>query len=64
MDDQRWYTVAELAERWRLNAEVIRRWIRAGKIEVLELGGKAGYRVRASEVEKFERERMKGRRDA
>ena len=62
MDDERWYTVAELAERWRLNTEVVRRWIRRGDVEALELGGKAGYRIRASEVERFEQERIKKRR--
>lgn len=62
MDDERWYTVAELAARWRLNVEVLRRWIRRGDVEALALGGKAGYRIRASEVERFEQERIKKRR--
>jgi excisionase family DNA binding protein len=62
MDDERWYTVGQVAERWQLNAEVVRRWIRGGKVDALELGGKAGYRIRASEVERFERDHMRPRK--
>jgi excisionase family DNA binding protein len=58
MDEERWYTVEELAERWRVNPETVRRWIRTRQLTVLRLGDKAGYRVGHEEVARFERERM------
>ncbi len=58
MNDERWYTVEELAQRWRVNAETVRRWVRSGQIVALVLGQKAGFRFAASEVRRFEEARM------
>jgi excisionase family DNA binding protein len=51
MDDEPTLTVAEVAERLRVNPETVRVWLRQGKMRGARLGGtKAGYRIPASEV--------------
>jgi excisionase family DNA binding protein len=51
MDDEPTLTVAEAAERLRLNPETVRVWLRQGKLKGVRLGGtKAGYRIPASEI--------------
>jgi excisionase family DNA binding protein len=52
-----WLTVAQVAERLQLHEETIRRWIRDGQIPVLDLGKKAGYRVRPADLDAFIAER-------
>lgn len=49
----RWMTVQEVAELFRVNEETVRRWIRGGDLAVLDLGGKAGYRIAHEDLEKF-----------
>ncbi len=46
-------TVPEVAEYFRVNEETVRRWIRAGELPVLNLGRKAGYRIRRNDLESF-----------
>jgi excisionase family DNA binding protein len=54
MESDRLLTVAEVAERLRTTPETIRRWLRAGKLHGVRMGGtKLGYRVRAGEVDRF-----------
>ena len=46
MDDERLFTVSEVAERLRVNEETVRRWIRTGRLVAVMPGGrKAGYRI-------------------
>ena len=56
-EEQAWLTVAQVAERLQLHEETIRRWIRDGQIPVLDLGKKAGYRVRPADLDAFIAER-------
>jgi len=54
MDRDEWMTVEEVADLFRVNAETVRRWIRADELPVLDLGGpKTGYRIRRSDLETF-----------
>lgn len=49
-----WMTVAEIADQLRVSEETVRRWVRAGELPALNIGGpKAGYRIRAADLEKF-----------
>ncbi len=48
-----WLTVAQVAQRLQLNDETVRRWIRAGELPALDLGKKAGYRVRPEDLAAF-----------
>lgn len=50
-------TVDAIAKQLDVNPYTVRRWLREGKLRGSDLGGNAGYRVRASEVERFLRER-------
>jgi excisionase family DNA binding protein len=54
----RWLTVDDIAEQLQVSHETVRRWIRSGKLSVLDLGGpKAGYRVKPEELQRFIAER-------
>lgn len=53
----------EVADQLGVNIETVRRWARNGEIEVIDLGGKAGYRVTESALERFIRSRVKPVRD-
>ena len=60
---EQWLTTQEVAEELRVNEETVRRWIRAGELPVLDLGGgRAGYRVRRSDLQRFIQERYGPRR--
>lgn len=51
-------TVAEVAERLRVQPAAVRRWIREGRLEAFMPGGeKTGYRILASELRRFIEER-------
>lgn len=55
---ERWLTVDDVATRLQVSQETVRRWIRAGRLPVLDLGGpKAGYRIREDALEAFLAER-------
>ena len=56
---ERLLTVAEVAERLRVNPETVRRWLRSGELSGIPLGPKAGYRVSEAELEAFIDERRK-----
>ena len=57
--DEEWLTVEEVAEKLKVNEETVRRWIRANKLQVLDLGGqRAGYRIRRRDAEEFLRQRF------
>jgi len=53
MERMEWLTVGEVAERLKVSEETVRRWLRAGRLNGTLLSRKAGYRVRADEVERF-----------
>ncbi len=46
-------TVAQVAERLKVNPETVRRWLRAGQLHGTLLGDRAGWRIRESEVDAF-----------
>lgn len=50
-------TLDEVAEQLSVNVETVRRWVRNGELEAIDLGGRAGYRVAISALEKFIRDR-------
>lgn len=56
--DAEYFTVKELAARWKVNPETVRRLIRRGQLRAVRIGGtKAGHRIERSDVERYERER-------
>jgi excisionase family DNA binding protein len=46
-------TVDEVAERLRVGAETVRRWLRLGKLKGARLPNKAGWRIHEDDVERF-----------
>lgn len=54
---ERWITVADIVERLKVHEQTVRRWIRDGDLQAIELGGKSGYRVNEAEFEAFLAER-------
>lgn len=57
-NEEQWLTVADVAERLRVSQETVRRWIRDGRLPVLDLGGpKVGYRIKESALATFVAER-------
>ena len=59
MDDERrdWLTVQQIAELFQVNEETVRRWIRSGALPVLNLGVRAGYRIRREDLDRFTEQR-------
>ena len=53
MTADRWLPVDEIAEMLEVHVETVRRWLRSGELEGVNLEGKSGYRVRESTVEAF-----------
>ena len=50
----RWLTVEQVAELFQVNQETVRRWIRAGELSVLDLGGpRTGYRILQRDLDTF-----------
>jgi len=46
-------TVPEIARQLRVSQETIRRWLRTGQLHGVHLGDRAGWRVPASEIDRF-----------
>jgi excisionase family DNA binding protein len=58
MVDERAYTVPEVADRLRVSTWTVYNWLKAGRLGGYRLGGtKAGWRVSASDLERFIAER-------
>jgi excisionase family DNA binding protein len=51
-------TVEDVAKELAVAPETVRRWIRNGELNALNLGGPAGYRIARAELDRFIRERM------
>jgi excisionase family DNA binding protein len=46
-------TVEQIANRMKVTPETVRRWLRSRKLRGVRLSDKAGWRIRASELERF-----------
>lgn len=53
MEQERYLTVEQVAERLQVHEETVRRWLRSGALQGHLMSRRAGYRVRESEVERF-----------
>ena len=60
MADERWFTVAQIAQRLQVHPETVRRWLREGRLRGRNFGGKGGYRVRERDLEAFLAEEPNG----
>jgi excisionase family DNA binding protein len=53
MADDAWLTTAQVATRLQVHPQTVLRWLRSGALPGRALGGKAGWRVRATDVARF-----------
>jgi excisionase family DNA binding protein len=54
MQQERLFTVFEVAERVRVKPETVRTWLRTGRLRGWLAGGKrAGYRISESDLRRF-----------
>jgi excisionase family DNA binding protein len=63
MPKQTRYTVEEIAEELGVHPDTIRRWIRKGELEAIDLGGSAGYRITQEALDRFLRDRASKSKD-
>lgn len=48
-----WLTVAQISERLDLHPDTVRRFLRSGRMRGYLISRKGGWRIRASEVDRF-----------
>jgi len=53
MSDERWLTVAQVADVVQVHPETVREWLRTGKLRGTLLSRRAGWRVREGDVQRF-----------
>ncbi len=53
MQDERWLTVEEAAAIARVHEQSVRRWLRSGQLRGHLISRRAGYRIRASDLDRF-----------
>jgi excisionase family DNA binding protein len=53
-EPKEWLTTEQVAQFLQVNPETVRRWVRAGELPVLRVGGpKSGYRIRRSDLDAY-----------
>lgn len=50
---EKWLTVEEIAESLNVEPATVRRWLRDGKVDGINLKSKAGWRVREEDYQAF-----------
>jgi excisionase family DNA binding protein len=53
MIEERYLTVAQIAERLQVAPGTVRHWLRTGELQGIALGPKAGYRVTETQLKEF-----------
>lgn len=53
MSNERWLTVADIAGQLQVDEQTVRRWIREGRLAARKMGGQAGHRIRARDLDAF-----------
>lgn len=51
--EERWLTIREVCTLLGVNERTVRRWILSGELVAVDLGRKAGYRIAASDFDRF-----------
>lgn len=51
--EQQYFSVGEISDQLGVSRGVIRRWIHAGELPALNVGGRAGFRVTREDLERF-----------
>ena len=53
----KWLTVQQICGQLQVSDQTVRRWIKGGALPALNVGGKAGYRIREADLDEFLQER-------
>jgi excisionase family DNA binding protein len=53
MASTKWITTSEVASKLNIHIETVRRWIRTGELPAVNIGGKGGYRMKKTDLDKF-----------
>jgi excisionase family DNA binding protein len=56
--DEPFFTVQEVAERFKVTKYTVRNWIKDGAMRAMRFGGRGGYRISRAELRRFENERL------
>ena len=56
--DEPFFTVNEVAERFKVTRYTVRNWIKDGYMRAMRFGGRGGYRISRDELRRFEHERQ------
>jgi excisionase family DNA binding protein len=51
--DERWFTVEQIAQQIQVSEQTVRRWLRDGSLRGHTFGGKAGWRVKESDLNTY-----------
>jgi excisionase family DNA binding protein len=52
---ERWLTIQQVCELVQVHEQTVRRWLNSGELPGRNLRGKAGWRIRESDLEDFMR---------
>lgn len=58
--DEQWLTVEDVVTLLKVHEETVRKWLREGTLRGVLLSRKSGYRIRASDLDRFLAERETG----
>ena len=61
MEREKLLTAQEVAEYLRVHVVTVRKWLESGQLNGIKLRGKAGWRIREAEMERFLAEQETGR---
>ncbi len=50
---ERFLTTAEAAQRLKVSDETVRAWVRSGKLDGVQIGRRAGFRISAASVKRL-----------
>ncbi len=53
---EKFLTCEQIAERYCVTVCAVREWIKSGKLPALKIAGRAGYRIRPSDLAAFEKQ--------
>ena len=53
MSHDEWLTVQDIVRLLGVHPETVRRWVRSGQLKARAFGGRTGYRIRRTELDRF-----------
>lgn len=60
MENEKLFTVKEVAERYKVDGRTVTLWIRTGKLKATRNGAKGHYRIKQEHLDEFEKNGEQG----